>query len=165
MKRLILMRHGKSSWKNADIDDFDRPLKKRGKRDARFMAEFLVSKKLLPDLILASSALRTHQTTELVNEVFKLNDSYIRYYDDFYLSDQEEFIDTLIQLSNTLQSVMNIGHNPTIEFFISSLTNESHRFPTAAVAHIELNISNWAKLETANSNGKLLNIWRPKELR
>lgn len=164
MKELFLMRHGKSSWKDEDLDDFDRPLNKRGKRDALFMAEFLAGKKLLPDLILASPAIRARQTTERLNEVFKLNEKIIRYYDDFYLADQQDFFDALNLLDDTFLSVMIIGHNPSLEYFIHSLTGEVHKFPTAAVAQIKLSVANWKDLRTTLGCGKLINLWRPKEL-
>jgi phosphohistidine phosphatase len=164
MKELILMRHGKSSWKNILLDDFDRSLKKRGKKDARFMAEFLASKEILPDLILASSALRTQQTTELINETFELDKSHVRFFESFYLADQKELMKTLNELDNNFGVVMIIGHNPTMEYFTTSLTNQSVTFPTAAVAHIKLEISNWSELRITTPYGKLLNLWYPKDL-
>ena len=164
MKELILMRHGKSSWKHVFLDDFDRPLKKRGKKEALFMAELLQDKKLLPDLILASSAKRTRQTTELVNEIFELGDSQVQFLDSFYLAGENEFIKELSRLNNSIERVMIIGHNPTMEFFTVLISGEVHSFSTAAVAHIELDISSWKNLTNSKRNGKLLDLWRPKEL-
>src|SRR5688572_21006606 len=66
MKTLLLLRHAKSSWKDSDIDDHERPLNKRGKRDAPRMGRLLRDESLLPDLILASSAKRCRKTAEHV---------------------------------------------------------------------------------------------------
>jgi len=165
MKQLILMRHGKSSWQNDLLDDYDRPLKKRGKRDAPVMAQLLADNEIIPEMILSSSAARTRQTTQLVNDVLNLQEDSIRYFDNFYLADQKELIKELKKLSNSIDTVMIIGHNPTMEFFTANLTGEIHRFPTAAIAHIDLAISTWAELKATKSCGILLNLWRPKELR
>ena len=66
MKTLLLLRHAKSSWKDGDLDDHDRPLNKRGKRDAPRMGQLLRDQDLLPELILTSSARRCRKTAEHV---------------------------------------------------------------------------------------------------
>lgn len=156
------MRHGKSSWKKPELDDYDRPLKKRGSGDAKNMAERLMATRLLPDLVLSSSALRTRQTAEIVNSCFHL--SKIAFLDNFYLAQPETILNFLAEMEDTLQRIMVIGHNPCLELLISLLTGEHQRFPTAAVAVIDLDISNWQNLSGRRNCGKLIHLWRPKEI-
>src|SRR3972149_8202033 len=66
MKTIILVRHAKSSWKNPRLDDFERPLNKRGRRDAPLMGEKLKERQILPDLILSSPAKRARKTADLI---------------------------------------------------------------------------------------------------
>ena len=68
MKKLFLIRHAKSSWEDLRLDDFDRPLNKRGEKDAPFMAELLKEKNIIPDLIISSPSLRTKLTAEIIAE-------------------------------------------------------------------------------------------------
>src|SRR4029453_14327985 len=66
MKTLLLLRHAKSSWKDEGLDDHDRPLNKRGKRDAPRMGQLLKDENLLPDFLVVSSARRARKTAEHV---------------------------------------------------------------------------------------------------
>ena len=65
MKTLLILRHAKSSWNNLDLPDYDRPLNKRGKRDAPRMGDFLRHQDLVPDLIISSTAKRAKKTAKL----------------------------------------------------------------------------------------------------
>ncbi|MCF7792856.1 MAG: histidine phosphatase family protein [Candidatus Cloacimonetes bacterium] len=165
MKRIILMRHGKSSWKDAGLDDFDRPLKKRGRRDSPFMAEFLKNENLIPEMIFSSAALRTRQTTELANSILKLDESKIKFFDSFYLAHPKTILTFLTKLDNSPGQIMIVGHNPAMELLIKILTGETQRFPTAAVAIIDLDIANWNKLIKKQKCGILKHLWKPKNLR
>lgn len=129
------------------------------------MAAFLKEKNLIPEKIFSSSALRTCQTTELVNSILKLEDSKIKYFDSFYLTDPKTILKFLANLDNSLSQIMLVGHNPTMEMLIKILAGESHRFPTAAVAVIDLDIPIWSELIKNSNVGKLQHLWRPKELK
>ena len=71
MKTLLIMRHAKSSWKEQDLPDHDRPLNKRGKNDAPRMGKLLKDEDLVPDLIMSSTAVRAKKTAELVAKACK----------------------------------------------------------------------------------------------
>ena len=66
MKQLLVLRHAKSSWKDIGLRDFDRPLNKRGKKDAPRMGQFLAEQDLTPDQIITSAATRARLTAEAV---------------------------------------------------------------------------------------------------
>ena len=94
MKTILLMRHAKSSWKDHNLDDFERPLKKRGKKDARAMAQILVEKELLPQKLFSSSAKRACQTAEIVIEESKSNIP-VEYLDQLYMAERSVYEDLL----------------------------------------------------------------------
>jgi phosphohistidine phosphatase len=162
LKELLVLRHAKSSWKDLSLRDFDRPLNKRGKMDAPRMGKLLADQDLVPDLIITSAAVRARLTAEAVAETSGY-DAEILETSELYMAMPEDYIAVLnhVQDSNTL--VMVVGHNPGIEDLIEDLTGEWYRMPTAALAHIQLDIDNWHSLD-AESEGELVNNWYPKEL-
>jgi phosphohistidine phosphatase len=162
MKTLILMRHAKSSWKETGLSDHQRPLNKRGKRDAPRMASVLEESDYIPDHIICSTAVRAQRTAEL----FIQNCSYegeVVTLDSLYHGDIDDFIEAMQSLHNNFSTVMIIGHNPGLEYLLEYLTDEGYRLPTAAIAIIELAIDSWNSMD-AYTEGELLEIWRPKEI-
>jgi phosphohistidine phosphatase len=162
MKILLLLRHAKSSWKDEKLADFDRPLSKRGKRDAPAMGQLLREENLAPDFILSSTALRARQTTDLVVEASGY-DGEIRWMDDLYAAPPETILDSLREVPDTIQSVMVVAHNPGLSELVAWLTEEDEPMPTAALAQINLTIQQWQELGEASS-GTLVYTWRPREL-
>lgn len=162
MKTLLIMRHAKSSWSNMGLSDYQRPLNSRGKNDAPRMGELLKAESLTPDLIISSSAKRAATTAELAAIACDY-DSEIRYEDAFYHADPETYIEVLQDAPNDASSIMIVGHNPGMEMLVTDLTGEHERFSTANIAHVELPINQWRELNEA-TEGKLCNLWRPKEL-
>lgn len=162
MKTLLILRHAKSSWDNPALSDLDRPLNKRGKRDAPRMGKHLKQQELVPDYIVSSSAKRARKTAAKVAKACGYKDKIIRM-EDLYLALPGVYYQYLQELSNKYQRVMVVGHNPTMEVLVSHLSDELHRMPTAAIAHFELPIDNW-KLLDLSTKGKLVNLWTPKTL-
>ena len=162
MKTLFILRHAKSSWKHLELADHDRPLNKRGKRDAARMGELLREDDLLPDLILSSSAKRALRTAELLIEAAGFDGELI-ISRDLYAHYAEAYLDPLSSLDEHYERVMVIGHNPGLEELLELLTGEWDRLPTAALAQVMLPIQRWNELDE-NTQGELENIWRPKEL-
>jgi phosphohistidine phosphatase len=162
MKTLLVLRHAKSSWREAELADHDRPLNKRGKRDAPRMGELMRAEGLLPDLILTSSARRALTTAELVAEASGY-DGEIQVSRDLYAAGPEEFIDALCALPDELETVMVVGHNPGLEELVEALTEESSAMPTAALAQVELKIERWVDLQE-EGGGRLVNLWLPRNL-
>jgi phosphohistidine phosphatase len=161
MKTLLLMRHGKSSWKDSSLPDYERPLKKRGKKDSAKMGKLLMEENILPKLILCSSAKRARQTAEILMEESHFSGK-IKYLESFYMSEPETYVEKLRKLSDTA-SVMIIAHNPGLETFLQMLVDEIDSLPTAAIAQLELPINEWKELD-GDTHANLINLWKPREL-
>ena len=162
MKTILILRHAKSSWKNQNLTDHERPLNKRGKKDAPPMGEPLRQEDSLPDLILCSTAERARMTTNLLVDSSSYGGE-IRFLDKLYSSDPLMYIETLSFLEDQYKRVMLIGHNPELEELLEILSGEWHRLTTAALAVVQLPIENWSKLYPG-VKGDFVNLWRPKEL-
>lgn len=144
MKKLILMRHAKSSWAEPMQDDFDRTLNERGKADAPEMGRRLAQKNIQPDLILCSAAKRTHKTARLLAGALGYPEKDIQRELDLYESDARTYMDVIRQISDDRNTVVLIAHNPTITGMVGYLTS-SHvpNMPTAAQAQISFGFSSW----------------------
>lgn len=162
MKTLLILRHAKSSWKDPDLDDHDRPLNKRGKRDAPRMGQLLDELDLVPDLIISSTAKRARDTAELAAEAAGYADD-VCTTQELYHASPWAFIDELRQVSDIHERVMVVGHNPGIEELVEALSDQPEEMPTAALAQITLPLESWQDL-SLEAPGQLANIWRPKEL-
>ncbi len=163
MKTLLLMRHAKSSFKDGDLPDFERPLSKRGEKDAPRMGKLLKEKDLVPDLILSSTAQRASQTAELVAEKCKYEREIV-FVQDFYLGEPEAYMNTLRDLDDDkAETVLIIGHNPGLESLLQLLTDKVESLPTSAIAHLELPIRTWKAL-TTDIIAHLKHLWLPRDI-
>ncbi|SRR6266498_745166 len=162
MKTLLLLRHAKSSWKQPELADHDRPLNKRGKQTAPLMGALLQDEDLIPDIILSSSAARTHTTALLVAKACSYMGE-IKKTRNLYLAEPQDYIEVLRQVAEKHTHVLVVGHNPGLEALIEALTGEAMAMPTAALACIELSVKRWRDLDM-NTECKLVNVWRPKNL-
>ena len=162
MKTLLLLRHAKSSWKHAGLADHDRPLNKRGRRDAPRIGRLIQQEGLLPDLIVSSTAERARTTAAVVAETAGY-DSDIRLTGDLYHAAPEAYLRILRTLPATLGCVLVVGHNPSLEALLSELTGVDEALSTATLAHVTILIETWQEL-TLNGDAKLVNLWRPSEL-
>ena len=163
MKTLLILRHAKSSWNNAQLTDYERPLNKRGKIDAPRMGKHLREQELVPDLIITSSAARAMTTAEAVAQASGYEQE-IQSTRSFYHADPEAYLDVLRQLDDSLERVMVVGHNPGMEELLEGLTGVWEQLPTAALAQVSLSINHWRELDE-ETTGELVNLWLPKELR
>jgi phosphohistidine phosphatase len=164
MKTLLILRHAKSSWKDPDLPDHDRPLNKRGKHDAPRMGKLLKDEDLIPDLIISSTAARAKKTAELVAKACKYKGGIVRSH-SLYVAELADYLKILQELSDKHKAVLVVGHSPSVEETVEVLTGSSDVImPTCALAHISLPIHNWAELNKQKIKGKLLKVWRPKEL-
>jgi phosphohistidine phosphatase len=162
MKTLLVLRHAKSSWKDSNLADHDRPLNERGRSDAPRMGTLLAREDLVPDLIISSSAKRAAKTAKDVAKNCGYEDEII-YTRHLYAAWPESYVEVLQDLKAGYKRVMVVGHNPGLEELVEELTGEWVRMPTAALAQIDLEIDNWSDLGLQES-GDLMNIWVPKEL-
>jgi phosphohistidine phosphatase len=162
MKILLILRHAKSSWKHPELADYERPLNKRGKRDAPRMGRLLCEQDLIPDLIISSSAQRARKTTEMVAQESGYGGE-ILFERGLYAAWPDAYIEALVELPESVKSVLVVGHNPGLEDLIEALTGAYERMPTAALAFVKLPIQRWDQL-AEEEIGELVDVWRPKEL-
>lgn len=162
MKYLVLMRHAKSSWKDSSLADHERPLNKRGKRDAPRMGNHLQAQGIQLDAILCSTALRARQTVEGFLQEYTFEGD-VAYTDDLYPGDPETITSILARLPRQIDTVMVIGHNPGFDFFLEQVCGESEHMPTASIAYIRFPIERWSKL-LPSGEGELIQFWKPREL-
>jgi Phosphohistidine phosphatase SixA len=160
MKRLLLMRHAKSSWDDSDLADFDRPLNDRGEAAAPFMGELIAGRGLAPEEIVSSPAKRALQTATLVKESGGI-EAPIRLDERIYEAGAQTLKQVASEFRDELDIMMMIGHNPGFEGFVSFLTGKQESMPTAALAVIDLDIDKWSDVK--NGEGDLIEVIRPKE--
>jgi len=160
MKTLLLMRHAKSSWNATYLNDYERPLKRRGKIDAAQIAKILETQNLFPDLILSSTAKRAVQTVEILIKTINYENEVI-YVDNLYLGDLNDFIDALTLVTPGVESVMIVAHNPGLESYLQELTGDFESMPTASLALLELQVNTWEEVNLGTV-GVLKGFWTPK---
>jgi phosphohistidine phosphatase len=162
MKTLYLLRHAKSSWKNDTLLDNERPLNKRGRNAAKTIGAFLRKKKIIPDLVLCSTAVRARQTTEIVLGVAKLSPD-IHFEDGIYEADPSRLLELVRQVEKSKKAVLLVGHNPGLEEFLKFLTGKAETIPTAALSKTVLRVMNWANVNA--QKGTLEWMQKPKALK
>jgi phosphohistidine phosphatase len=162
VKTLLLLRHAKSSWKDADLDDHDRPLNKRGKRDAPRMGQLLREVNLVPDLIVASTAKRARKTAEhVIAESGYRGPTQIT--GELYLVGGQQLRSLVASLPEPHDKVLLIGHNPGLEELLESLIGSYTPLSTAALAHVELMTDRWSQLAEQPA-AHVVKVWQPREL-
>jgi phosphohistidine phosphatase len=147
MKTLYLVRHAKSSWKDVSLDDADRPLNKRGKRDAPFMAKLLREMEIRPDKIISSPAVRTFDTARIFASELTPNLDVVKV-PELYLADSSTMIKIIKQTNNNLNSLMLFAHNPGLTVLSNALSDiETDNIPTCGVVKLEFDSDKWSGLE------------------
>jgi phosphohistidine phosphatase len=162
VKEILVLRHAKSSWSDSGLSDHDRPLKKRGLRDAPRIGQLLAEQDLVPDVILCSTAVRARQTAERVHGLLGRGVPQ-HFFKELYLAGPGTYLDLLAELPDTSRRPMVVGHNPGLEELVTVLTEEEEALPTAALAWIQLAVDTWSELG-AHTRGQLVRLWRPREL-
>jgi len=164
MKTLLVLRHAKSSWNDPALDDHERPLNKRGRRDAPRMGELVREYRLIPDVIISSDAVRARMTAEAVAEAARYPGE-ILLDPRLYMANPAGILSVLRTVPETrARTVMIVGHNPGLEELVAQLTGDQQDLPTATLAHIALPVGQWRDLRLS-THGTLLGLWRPKELK
>ena len=160
--QLILMRHAKSDWSNESLSDHERPLNRRGQRDAPNMARWLAECDLIPNLILVSSSQRTRETIRLMKEIWK-TDPETKFQEALYHSSPEEIIAAVQASGGEYQSVMVVAHNPAMTSLVSHFADKFMEMPTAAIAVFQPTCMCWSDLRP-DTTMQLVDHMRPKEL-
>ena len=163
-RRLMLLRHAKSDW--PDVPDRDRPLAKRGRRDAPVIGRWLRDRGYLPDTVICSAARRTRQTWELVARELGGSPS-VSFEPRAYAASAMTLLYLVTELPADCQTALLVGHNPGVSELATSLAlppdgdDAPIRFPTAAVAVLDVP-GPWADL--APGRARLLDFTTPADL-
>lgn len=149
MKVIVLVRHAKSSWKDYGLDDFDRPLNKRGKKNAPFMGQKLKERGVFPDLILSSPAKRARKTAISMAKVIGYPEKKITYHENMYLPSARYLFELVKNQDDENETVMLFGHNPGFNDFADLLVEEHtvHNIPTSGVYCIRFNTDSWKNIK------------------
>jgi phosphohistidine phosphatase len=169
MKTLVLMRHAKSAWDNADLPDIDRPLSPRGQKAAPLMGERLKKAGYAPDIILCSAAKRTRETLDLM--AFALpKKAKVQHLKELYMAVPREMLNVVAKSPDSAETVMLIGHNPGMGSLAAWLAGDGdsellgkirRKFPTAAIAVLTFDVAHWS--EIAGEGGRLAAFLRPRD--
>src|SRR5262245_415709 len=161
MRTLYLLRHAKSSWKDTNLADFDRPLSGRGRKATETVGAFLKDKEIDLDLVVSSPAVRARQTIELVLRAAKIKPE-LRFDERIYEATPSRLLEVVTQLENEQKAVLLVGHNPGMQELLLLLTGQSEEYPTAALTKISFKNLKWA--EVGSKKGALEWLVKPKEL-
>lgn len=161
MKTIYLVRHAKSSWQYDDIDDYDRPLKGRGIRDAHMISQWLLDELDGPQMLMSSPATRALHTAMIFARTLNFPFGEIQVDDRLYLATSETLLDIIQALPDDLDSVMFFGHNPTITNFVNrSVDQRIDNVPTSGVVCLRFEEETW---KDVSDSGELLYFDYPKK--
>ncbi len=145
MKTLTLVRHAKSSWKDTSLADRDRPLNKRGKRDAPEMGRRIVAAGIRPSLIVSSPAVRAWTTAKVIANEIGYPREFLQRDNTLYLASVNGILDVIASQDVGFNSLMLVGHNPgftdVANYLVPGLTNN---VPTAGVVSVQLDADDWS---------------------
>lgn len=168
MKRLLILRHAKSSWAEPGLNDRERPLNKRGRRAAPRMGKRMARKGYRPEGIVCSPALRSRETLELVLPHLGARIP-VRMEPRLYLATARQLLAVLHELPESWDSTLVIGHNPGLEELVRLLRDPGTspceapaKFPTAALAVFDVPVTGWNRVDFRT--GRLIDVIKPREI-
>jgi phosphohistidine phosphatase len=149
MKRLTLVRHAKSDWSLPGQNDWDRPLNKRGQRDAPEMARRLRSRKLKPDLILSSPAVRALSTASVMARELNVPAALVAQDERLYLATPNDMLAVIRELGGEAKHLMVFGHNPGLTEFANRLSASDRidNLPTCGTFTALFDLRDWSTLD------------------
>jgi phosphohistidine phosphatase len=161
VKLLTLIRHAKSSWDFPELPDFDRPLNKRGQRNAPDMGKRLADLGIRPDLIVTSPARRAIDTARIIAEAVEYPSETLRQEPRIYEATPGELIRVITGLPDDCGHAFLVGHNPGLTLLANTLTGSSiDNVPTCGVVRCVLDLDTWSKTEPGC--GRLIDFDYPK---
>lgn len=161
MKKLFLVRHAKSSWQYDDIDDYDRPLKGRGIRDAHLISQWIGDQEDLPEYILSSPATRALHTALIFARNLNFPIGAIQLDDALYLATSEALTEVIRRIPDEVETAMIFSHNPTVTNFVNTCVDQRiDNVPTSGVVSLHFDITRWSD---APNRAELLYFDYPKK--
>jgi phosphohistidine phosphatase len=164
MKTLYIVRHAKSSWDYPELDDRDRPLNKRGKRNAPEMGKRLAEQRIKPELLITSPAKRARATAKTMAREMGIPPDEIVRTEHLYHGSIRTILDVISSTNDQVQEMMIFGHNPGFTDLANHLTGgDIYNIPTCGIVAIEFDMESWREIET--TKGTLLFFDYPKKSR
>ncbi|MEW6356007.1 MAG: histidine phosphatase family protein [Planctomycetota bacterium] len=164
MKTLYLVRHAKSSWESTGLADVDRPLNKRGEKDAPLMGKVMKKAGIKPDVILSSPAVRAIATAQVIAGKIGYPEEEIIEDDGLYRAEVDGLLEVIRGIEDRRKSAMIFGHNPELHELAEALTDTTiDKLPTCAVVCIEFDVDAWARV--ARGGGACKSLDFPKKHR
>ena len=160
MKKLYIVRHAQKEDEQIGRDDYDRELSDEGIIDAQKMAEYFASKKLPVDLIVASPASRTKTTAEIFAKALKYNKT-IMFNEVLYMAFVNELLETITYTFDTVDSMLLVGHNPSLTALAITLVGFKEKFQMGAVMEIDFDCDSW--IDICKENAKLISYEAPNK--
>lgn len=150
MKQLLLIRHAKSSWDDVSLNDFERPLNDRGKKDAPLMAHRLQDKNVKIDAFISSPAKRAGRTARIFAEEYDRKKDEIIFKTELYGATADIFYDVLSKTDDAFDRIAVFSHNPGLTDFANDLTETRiDNIPTCGIFAVKINSKHWADLREA----------------
>jgi len=138
------VRHAKSSWDNPQLADVDRPLSKRGERDAPYMASKMVELQITPDLIVTSPAVRARTTARIFADAAEIDSNDFVLNERLYGADVSDIVEIVQSIDDSIKSIFMFGHNPTMTILANSFAGvDIDNVPTCGVLQAKTMVSSW----------------------
>ena len=145
MKRLLFIRHAKSSWDSSTLKDIDRPLNERGNNDAPMMAKRLLSNKISIDAFVSSPAKRASSTAKFFQKTLNAPDESLIINPELYNAPVSAFYNVILTLNDNWKTVALFSHNPGITEMVNSLNIASvSHMPTCGIFGVHIKTDHWA---------------------
>lgn len=169
MIQLYVMRHAKSSWYDGNLIDHERPLSKKGKKDAKKVCEFFVKKRIYFDYLILSTSKRTKKTAKIIFSKIKKPKKII-ITKKIYLKSENVILNLLKKIPFNYKKVLLINHDPAVKNLSKALIKNNnsnlfklmnYKFPTGSFVKIIFKINNWKYIE---KNGTIRDFIRPKDI-
>ncbi|NOS91433.1 MAG: histidine phosphatase family protein [Cyclobacteriaceae bacterium] len=167
MKKLIIIRHAKSSWDDPSLDDFDRPLNKRGEKDAPRMGKLLHEMKITPDYMISSPAVRTMETCRHITKKLDFPSNKVIVDQRLYHAEKEIILQVVQEIpdrkNDDEEIALLFGHNPGLTDFVNAISNGAIvNVPTCGAAIISFSRDHWSNLKFGS--GKMEWFHYPKKV-
>lgn len=152
MKSLYFIRHAKSDWSINHLSDIDRPLNERGYNDAYKMSLILKEKKIIPDLIISSPAVRAISTALIFCRNLNYDPKSIQISKNLYDTSVKEYLQVVSKIESKHAVVLLFGHNPTITNAANTLTNAlAQEMPTCGIVGMQSEVKDWDAFSKNNN--------------
>ena len=153
MKKLYIIRHGKSSWDFPHLKDIDRPLKKRGIKDAHLMGKLFKNKHIQPELIVSSPAVRAHEAAKIIAGEIGYPETKIAENDRLYFSGVSGILDVVKRTADDVNSLFIFGHNPDFTSLANCFSeNYIDNVPTCGTVCVNFEIESWKEVTSSNGS-------------